>query len=99
MRATISTSPFTAWDTYRNASLLPQTSAPAPATVNVPFANDALPATPVDPMSDVIHGDGTPAGGTAACTVRVAALLVTDPPLLLTVTEYAPAFADCALAT
>src|SRR5438445_11604787 len=43
-------------------------SAPAPLTVNVPTAYDALPASPVAPTSWLVHGAGTvppPVGGGA----------------------------------
>ena len=36
IRATISTSPLAGWDTYRNASAVPQTSAHEPAIKNAP---------------------------------------------------------------
>ena len=63
-RATTWTLPFIGWKTYRNASLVPQISAPDPLTVNVPFDAEALPAMPVEPTSCVVHGDGSvPLGG------------------------------------
>src|SRR3954466_15273306 len=72
----MSTSPVTLWYTYRNASVVPQMSAPAPETVNVPFANDALPAIPVDPTTAVAHGDGTTG---AAVTVTLSKVVVFRP--------------------
>src|SRR5438876_1175893 len=50
-RATNCPSPLSGWFTYWNPSLVPQMSAPAPRTVNVPAPYDALPACPVAPTS------------------------------------------------
>src|SRR3954463_1511374 len=58
-RATIVTSPSTGWYTKWNASAVPHTSAPAPATVNVEFAKVALPDAPTAPTSTSTHGLGT----------------------------------------
>src|SRR3954469_2805050 len=57
-RAMISPSPFNGWYAKWNASEVPQISAPAPSSVNVPFANDARPLTPTSPMSCESHGAG-----------------------------------------
>ena len=69
-------------------------SAPEPFTVKTPFANDALPAAPVLPMSWSVHGDGNPPGGGALATVAVAAFDVVVAPELSVATaviEYVPA--------
>src|SRR3954451_17921743 len=57
-RATTCTSPEVLCDTYWNESVVSQMSAPAPATVNTPFDDDALPVSPVDPTSWFVHGEG-----------------------------------------
>src|SRR5689334_2040438 len=62
-RATTSASPDKGCHTYWKASAAPQTSAPAPFTVKVPFDAVADPAGPTAPMSCAVHGAGTPDGG------------------------------------
>src|SRR5687768_14584448 len=71
-RAMTSTSPFTGCQTNRNASALPQISAPPPSTVNVPLVAVAVPVTPTAPISSVCQGEGSVgAGGGDAATVTV----------------------------
>jgi hypothetical protein len=50
-RATTCVSPLIGWNAYRNASVVPQMSAPDPLTVKVPLDAEALPAMPVAPTS------------------------------------------------
>src|SRR5262245_50881764 len=57
-RVTTVTSPLIDWRTKWKLSLVPQ-MVPAPPTVNVPFAKDALPGTPVAPTSWSVHGAGS----------------------------------------
>src|SRR3954454_5524913 len=58
-RATIVASPSIGWYTKWKASAVPHTSAPAPAAVNVEFAQGALPGAPAAPTSTSSHGLGT----------------------------------------
>src|SRR6267378_4920643 len=59
-RATIVPSPANGWYTKCNPSeLVKKVPCPAPATVNVPFAKLALPATPTEPISPSDQTEGS----------------------------------------
>jgi hypothetical protein len=71
-RATIVPSPVSGWYTKCNPSeLVKKVPCPAPATVNVPFAKPALPATPTVPTSWSNHDTGS---GCAVTVKRIALL-------------------------
>src|SRR4051812_5443262 len=77
-RATIDPSPVSERYANRNASSVPQTSAPAPVTEKVPFENVVLPAAPTAPMSV----DDQPVGnGTAVTLIDTAEEMVMALPL------------------
>src|SRR5206468_528152 len=89
-RATIVPSPASGWYTKWNPSeaviIVP---CPAPATVNVPFAKLALPATPTEPMSPSDQTVGR--GWSTAVTVRLTVVVVAptkpaDEPVTVTAT-------------
>src|SRR6267143_2645012 len=89
-RATIVPSPASGWYTKWNPSaaviIVP---CPAPATVYVPFAKLALPATPTAPISPSDHTVGR--GWSTAVTVRLTVAVVVptkpaDEPVTVTVT-------------
>ncbi len=65
---------------------MPQISAPAPLSVNVPDAYVALPPTAGLPMSVASHGDGR----ATAATVKLTPLLATPPTVTTTVPVVAP---------
>src|SRR5262245_45849433 len=65
---------------YWNASVVPQTSAPAPVTVNVPLLYVPAPVAPVAPTSLALHPAGRVPGGGAAVTVMVTSLDVVAAP-------------------
>ena len=82
MRAIIVPSPPSVREVNRKASAVPQISAPAPVTVNVPLPYDALPAAPTTPTSCEVHGAGNsaearPAPLTEVVSGAVGALLDT----------------------
>src|SRR5262249_39413055 len=83
-RATISTSPLVGCETIRNASAVPQMSAPLPATVNTPFQYVLLPARPVDPMSPPFHGVGSPVGAGTVVNDDIGPIV--EPPAFFAVT-------------
>ncbi len=68
-RAMTSASPLRRCQAKCSASALPQTSAPPPATLNVPFAALARPAGPTAPMSCDCHGAGSVGAGRGDDTV------------------------------
>ena len=86
-RATIVPSPANGWYTKCNPSeLVKKVPCPAPATVNVPFAKLALPATPTEPISP---SDQTEGSELTAVTVRLTVVVLirsTDEPATITVT-------------
>src|SRR4051812_210249 len=59
-------------------------SAPAPATVNAPFAYDALPASPVEPTSWWVHGVGRAADAAAVVNDQTGPVVL--PPLFFATT-------------
>ena len=83
-RAIRSASPERGCQTKCSASALPQTSAPPPDTLNVPFTALARPAEPTTPMSCDCHGAGSAGAGGGAATVIATGLEVPIAPALST---------------